>query len=135
MKSRISRCHNPALIAQLDSMIFPKDDPVEFKGSEWWITSVEGVAVAFAGIKLRGEAAFLTRAGVLKEYRGHGLQSKLIAARVKYALAMGIGVVATYTLVCNPASSNNLIAQGFKAYAPAYAWVGRDVIYWQRGME
>lgn len=132
MKARIVRCNNPAMIAELDRLIFPEDYAVKYAGSVWWVATVEGSAVAFAGVKLIDGYAFHTRAGILPDYRGHGLQKKLIAKREAYAFERGAKAVCTYTLVDNCASSNSLIGAGYHLFEPEWKWAGKECLYWRK---
>ena len=79
-------------------------------------------------------AVYLDRAGVAKEARGRGLQRRLIHARTAWARRRGARVAITYTVMTGCTSGNNLARAGFRLYRPAYAWAGRDVLYWQKAL-
>ena len=101
--------------------------------TEWWIawdTEAQQIA-GYAGARLLGDGCyFLSRAGVAKPYRGHGLQRRLIRARVRRGRQLSAWLIVTYTLPFNAASSNSLIAAGFRTYIPAVAYAGANVVYW-----
>ncbi len=76
--------------------------------------------------------SYLNSCGVRPTDRGQGLQKRLIRVRLRHAKAKGLTSL-TYTLADNCHSINNLIACGFKAYNPAYPWVGDpNVVYWTK---
>ncbi len=79
-----------------------------------------------------GGWSYLNSCGVLAIARGHGLQKRLIRARVQHANRLGLTPI-TYTLASNSYSVNNLVDCGFRAYNPSYPWIGEDnVVYWIR---
>lgn len=132
------RANDVSLLEDLEQRCFPEDTPYGKVGSglTWWIVwNSKGKAVGFAGSKLWSpdNAVFLCRAGVLPEARGHGLQRRLIRARLRHAREIGATGAMTYTAADNIASMINLIRCGFLPWEPGYAWVGRDgVMYWWR---
>lgn len=88
--------------------------------------------VAFATMRPSAQfsdAAYMTRCGVRKEWRGNGLQHRLIKARVAYARKQGYNFVVTDTTE-NPRSANNLIKEGFLTYLPERPYGYRETIYW-----
>jgi len=109
-------------------------DPVDAikKGSIAWYVYKDGAVVGYATARELEGCLYLNSAGIIKEARGKGLQKRLIQCRVKYAKRRGLETVITYTSVDNAASINNLIACGFRAYTPAYAWAGAEWVYWRR---
>jgi GNAT superfamily N-acetyltransferase len=89
--------------------------------------------VAFAGLvrsMVWTDTGYLCRAGVLDDFTGHGLQKRLILARVKQAKKLGWNWVITDT-TDNPASANSLINAGFKIYTPGNPWSYKHAIYWK----
>lgn len=131
---RVERCRDAAVIAGLQRSIFSECDRVGFSGREWWIVKDTDAkeAVAFAGLREFGTYAFFCLAGVLKKYRGQGLQRRLIKAREKWAREYGKTSCITYTLLNNHKSSNNLIECGYRLYSPEYQWKGAGVLYWRK---
>jgi ribosomal protein S18 acetylase RimI-like enzyme len=97
--------------------------------------------VAYGGHRLPPDfpgTAFLSRSGVLPECRGHGLQKALLRARISYLKRRHpeVSHALTYTMVTNAASSNSLIACGFKLWRPETGdwWVGPEVNYWRKAL-
>ena len=128
---------NPSLvtlICYLQKKILPSDNIYKPDRGHWWIAYAEdGKPVAFAGL-VRSikwtDTGYLCRAGVLDGYTGHGLQKRLIQARIKQARKLGWNWCITDT-TNNPASANSLINAGFKIYTPANKWSFRNAIYWK----
>lgn len=121
-------------LARLQKQCLPHDDPTSTTSGYWWLVHSEaGVPVGFAGLvpSIRwGDCGYLCRAGVLQSHRGHGLQKKLIRARVKKARQLGWNWLITDTYE-NPASSNSLIATGFKMFDPTKPWGANKTLYWR----
>jgi GNAT superfamily N-acetyltransferase len=129
----IRRVHNPQdldHVHDLDRICFPRESEVRLAHTQWWLvrTGGAGAPVAYAGMKLvdKGTGAFLSRVGVAPWARGHGLQRRLIRARVQAARDQGCRKVVTYVAWDNLKSTNNLVSEGFLFYNPEWAWVGRD---------
>ena len=121
------------LIEYLDSRLFSAEERVErIEESAWWVGWDDTIPVAYGGARYipEAKAVFLSRAGVLWEARGQGLQKKLIALRVKWARTTGATKVITYTHPENVVSSNNLIRSGFELYNPEWKWEGPTFLYW-----
>jgi GNAT superfamily N-acetyltransferase len=122
---------NPVL-DELDRACFPVDPPYKKEGAHWWVVRGSAKTFAFAGLRDVGWAtAFLCRVGVLKGYRGQGLQKRLIRVRIAAARRMGFRYIVTYTSPDNMASANSLIATGFRLYNPAnpYGMAGAFYFY------
>lgn len=104
----------------------------------WWIAwTDDGRIAGFCGINPplgAGHPAYLIRAGVLPEFRGAGLQKRMIVTRLAYARRKGWRSVVTYTLCNNAPSANSLIARGFRLYEPSEPWAGECVIYWWKSI-
>jgi len=128
---------NPSLvtlICYLQKKILPSDNIYKPDRGHWWIAyAADGKPVAFAGL-VRSikwtDTGYLCRAGVLDGYTGHGLQKRLIIARIKQARKLGWNWCITDT-TNNPASANSLINAGFKIYTPGQPWSFRNAIYWK----
>ena len=100
----------------------------EFKHNrEWWVILDKDKIIAYCGSIYSESICIFIRAWVDRKYRGKGLQSKMIKARLK--AAKGCKSVITYTTTDNIPSANNLIKNGFLLYDPAYAYAGRDKLY------
>ncbi|CAB4121310.1 NAT_SF domain containing protein [uncultured Caudovirales phage] len=133
-KVNIKKSEFVELLIELQKSILPADTPMSCKYGHWWIAYTEsGKPIGFAGLMRSAtwtNAGYLCRAGVLDGYTGHGLQKRLIQARVRKAKALGWHWVITDTTQ-NPPSSNSLINCGFKIYKPRNPWSYKDSIYWR----
>lgn len=70
--------------------------------------------VAFAGLACYRGYWCMRTCVVIPTHRGHGLQSRLIAARIRYLRARGARHVNVWVSPTNVYSLNNLIAAGFR---------------------
>lgn len=111
--------------------------PTAFIGVSWWgafATDANGeLLVGVGGMchsAIEEDTFYLNRSAVLKDHRGHGLQRKLIQARVQRAKEMK-GLAVTSDTYDNPHSANNLISCGFRAYQPAQPWRAEGSMYWR----
>lgn len=105
-----------------------------FREGYWWLAYDGEKAVGFCGIvpsKQWEETGYFKRAGVLPEYRGHGIHHRLIRVRLNKARKVGWKWVVTDT-THNPPSANNLIQAGFKMYSPKKPWSFKTASYWIR---
>lgn len=120
----------------MDAVCFPGEviTPRAVGQSWWWVVTVDGRRAGYCGLRAYGEVMFLSRAGVLPEYRGRGLQRRLIRRRLQFARAAGGVLAVTYTAPGNPASGNSLIGAGFRLYEPRTHWAGREFIYWRKAL-
>lgn len=124
-------------IRRLHRDCFPYDSPLMPKMGWWWICWRGGEAVGFAGMYLSSrwtDTVYLCRAGILPEHRGHGLQRRLIRARVRMARSIGMTWAVTDTRQ-NASSANNLIREGFLMIQPSTPWSFRDACYWARRLQ
>jgi len=103
----------------------------EFKANrDWWVIISGNKIIAYCGCAFIEGICLFVRAWVHKDYRGQGLQKKMIKLRVKSAYDCHIAI--TYTTADNPPSANSLISQGFKLYLPEYAYGGKEMLYFQK---
>lgn len=125
---------NKTLLMYLQYKCLPYDTPMEIDRGHWWIAYTEdGKPVAFAGLVRSHQwvnAGYMCRAGVLKNYQGHGLQKRLIQARIRKSRSLNWEWLVTDT-TDNPASSNSLISMGFKLYQPSNPWANENSLYWR----
>lgn len=124
-------------LLDLQTNCLPGDEPeMPRKGGWWWLAVDEsGKAIGFAGMRPSErwqQTAYLCRAGVLPEYRGQGIQKRLIRVRLAKARVLGNTHAITDCTTENPASARNLIAAGFKPYWPQNPWALPHSIYWIR---
>lgn len=103
--------------------------------THWWGVFCKNKLVGYAALRWfeKEKYVYLCRSGVVVEHRGHKLQRRLIEVRVRKGRKLGCRQAISYTMYDNLASINSLIAKGFRAYHPEYAWAGRtNVIYWSK---
>ncbi len=116
---RLRQTEDLEVIKDLNLVIFPITgaiDDDDLDESTWWVAELAGEPVGFGGVRLFDDHAYLTRAGVVKEARGKGLQQRLIQTRVRFAKAHGAPVVRTYVWTGNIASMRSLVKCGFLPY-------------------
>ncbi len=117
------------LLARMDALCFPVDAPPHFEGAHWVIgwdsTRQPATAAAYCAWKPvdhEGAAVgFHYRAGVMPDHRGHALQRQMIRLREQQMRAAGLRTAVTYTDADAAASMRNLIAEGYRPYAPTPA--------------
>ena len=117
---------NRKILDELDKDIFPTDIGCKKRqpGRFWWLVYAGKKPIGFAGIEYGSRDAFLCRAGILKEHRGHGIQRKLIRYRENHAKKMNVKDIITYVHSQSTSSINNLIKSGYLAYDPENHWAG-----------
>ena len=129
---RHSRIQNE--LSVLQKKCLPSDTPYDTNYGYWWIVyDAFNLPCAFGGLARSvrwTNVGYLCRAGVLFSHRGHGVQKRLIRARIRQARALGWEWVITDTYQ-NPASANSLIATGFKMYEPSQPWGAKETLYWR----
>ena len=134
----ITPTRNFGLIRSLNETLFGDEYWIEgLTKSHCWIARTESGEIAgFAVLQVvdGGRSAFLSRVGVLRAYRGQGLQKRFIRVRERKAKQLGCEYLITYTDRENLASSNSLIACGYKLYTPERVWglPRSESLYWWR---
>jgi RimJ/RimL family protein N-acetyltransferase len=104
----------------------------EFKQNrDWWVMLYCGEIIAYCGCIYSEGVCLFNRAWVRSDFRGKGIQKKMIKARIKSAKHNSNAIV-TYVTNDNPASANSLIACGFRIFTPAYQYAGKDKIYFRK---
>lgn len=134
MSYRIQRESVPLAVLPLDQECFPSDHRPVLENSLWWVVWRGKEPVGYAGLRVCENAqnkglGFLSRAGVLREHRGRGLQRRLIRAREMEARALGLTDLVTYVALWNCPSLNSLVACGYRFYRPADKWGGKEAVY------
>jgi GNAT superfamily N-acetyltransferase len=105
----------------------------------WWLvyeSEAPKLPIGFCGLTealATPGTAYLKRAGVLRAYRGQGLQRRMITVRERKARRLGIAYMLTDT-TDNPASANSLIRAGYRIFEPAYRWAFNHSIYWRKDL-
>ncbi len=90
--------------------------------------------VAYCGFRhWHTDRAFLNRAGVVRQYRGLGLQLRMIRLRERRARAEGYVRLLTYTVAGNVPSANNLIKAGYRQWVPS-GGAEEGVDHWYRDL-
>jgi len=126
---------NPVIaqaLKKLQKSCLPCDTVYDVAEGWWWIGYYNDMPVAFAGLVKSSQwhgTGYLCRAGVLRVCQGHGVQKKLIKARMQYAKKLDFTHVVTDTRD-NPASANSLISCGMKMYDPRSPWAYKESCYW-----
>lgn len=132
---RIDGIKENQLLTDLQTTILPYDTPEPTAKGWWWVArTTDGFPVAFCGMTRSSkwrDTIYLCRAGVLREFRGAGLQARLIRVREHKAKELGMNWLVTDTYD-NPASSNSLINCGFKLYEPSSPWGAKGTLYWKK---
>ena len=98
---------------------------------EWWVMLDQGEIVAYCGSIYSKGICIFNRAWVRKDYRGQGIQRRMIKTRLKAASTF-CHIAITYTTLDNFPSANNLIDCGFRLYLPEYSYGGSDKLYYQK---
>jgi GNAT superfamily N-acetyltransferase len=137
---QVVRTDDLEMIAELDAQAFPEAPLArhELERAAWWVVMhPDGYPVAYAGA--RGcetiPAVFLSRCAVMADWRGLGLQRRLLRAREKWARTReGIEAIVTYTAADNAPSMNNLIRAGYKVDAHTGAYCGAAYVYWRKDL-
>ena len=134
MKFTIQCTHRIDIVYQLHDKIFPNDDIPKLENAFHWLAyNEDGDPIGFAVLReLKGinkGTYFLSRAGVLKKYRGKGIHKRLIMVRERYIKREGGGTVVTYVSLDNPSSYASLIRRGYISYEPESKYCGKNYMY------
>ena len=121
-------------LAYLQKKCLPQDRVYDVTKGWWWIVYADNIPIGFAGL-VRSltwfDCGYLCRAGVLSAYRGHGIQKKLIAVRIRKAKQVGYKWLISDTRDNHP-SANNLAEFGFRMFDPTKPWGYNDTLYWRK---
>lgn len=122
------------MLRALQKTCLPYDSVYTETKAWYWVGYYHQTPVAFCALapSIRwNDCVYLARAGVVPEFRGHGLQKRMIELRERWARKNGYRWAVTDT-TDNPASSNSLIARGYRLYEPTVAWGPTRAIYWRK---
>lgn len=125
---------NIKLLRVLQKACLPVDAPYLEISGWYWIGCWNNTPIAFCILAPSlqwSDCVYLARAGVLREFRGRGLQKRMITIRETLARKKGY-VWSVSDTTENPASSNSLIAKGYKVYEPANPWGFKYSLYWRK---
>lgn len=120
---------------QLDTL--PGDPLIEPTQGHWWIAYQGCNPVAFIGmtdVESWPLTGYVARVGVLPDYRGQGLQKRLLAVCERKARSIGLRQLIS-TTYCNPPSANSFIARQYRTYEPQVRWGAEETIYWIKRFE
>ena len=123
------------ILERLQLTCLPGDIPQKPSSGYWWLCYTDtGIPIGFAGMvpSVRWEeTGYLSRAGILPQHQGQGLQKRLIKVRISKAKTLGWKYLLSDTSE-NPASANSLISCGFKMYEPTRPYGLKTSLYWRR---
>ena len=110
-----------------DSLYFPED-------GVWWVAYRKDTLVGFSCLspsQQMEDGIYLGRCGVLKAYRGYGIQRQMIRLRVQWARRHEYRWAVSDT-TDNIPSANNLISCGFRLYVPKIQYSFVRTLYWKK---
>lgn len=123
-------------LIKLQLATLPNDEPLmPSEKGRWWLANDSDLYIAFACLMpARGwkDASYLARSGVIRSYRGKGIQRRLIRVRENAARREGKTTTISDCVFDNIPSANNLIASGYKLYKPSTPWGLPESIYWEK---
>lgn len=125
---------NFELVNRLQKETLPYDTLYNCREGWWWVAYENNRPCGFAGLVCSSrwtDCGYLCRSGVIREFRGRGLQKRLIRAREKMARRVGFNWLITDT-TDNPPSSNSLIALQYRLFNPTIPWAGKHSLYWRK---
>jgi GNAT superfamily N-acetyltransferase len=132
LKSPSQYVQNVVTTAQCD--LLPNDQPIDPAVGHWFVARAKdtGLCAGFACLKVCDQPGYgyLARAGVYRDYRGKGLQARLIRVRERKARELGLTHMVSDTHKDNWASANSLIRCGYRMYQPDEPWALDNSIYW-----
>lgn len=124
-----------ALLAGLQKSVLPDDHPANTGLGWWWVIEVDNKPAGYCGMHPSmqwSDTGYLCRAGVLEQFRGNGLQRKMISLRERAARRVGFKWLISDTARWNLASANSLAGSGFKLFTPSRPWSFKDALYWRK---
>lgn len=97
----------------------------------WFAVEVDGVIAAVGGINLkwREDRAWMGPTYVDEAYRGKGIQSRLIKARLDYARSVSVGRVESAADTTNSTSLKNMLNAGFKVVRHNPEWDHLELLW------
>jgi ribosomal protein S18 acetylase RimI-like enzyme len=125
-------------VVALHKLCLPADTTADWKSADFFAGFYdEKKLIAFAIAKKSAgysQAMYLSRCCVHPNYRGKGLQKRLIHLREVWALHNSMVYSITDTSNDNVASMNALIACGYRPYWPelVHPWALPNSVYWRK---
>ena len=123
-----------AKIILLQTVCLPHDSVVLPNDGTWWLGHDNTQPVAFCLLEPSNQwqdTAYLARSGVLQNWRGQGLQKKMITLRERYAKKLGYTWIISDT-TDNPPSANSLARKGYQMFEPSKPWGMDTSLYWRK---
>ena len=117
---------NLKTIREINRICFPNDTAPLFglrKHLCWVVVDDGDNVVGYASGYKRRNFFYLSRSGILPEFRGNNLQKLLIEERIKYAKENGYDGLMTHTSIDNIPSIKNLISCGFDRWINHPGWL------------
>lgn len=109
--------------------------PRHLRDGYWWLVHDAGRVVGFAGMvpfEPFPKVGYLKRAAILADYRGHGLQGKLMGLREERARSLtNWTCLISECAVGNVASANNFIRAGYRLVEVERPWE-KDTLFWKK---
>lgn len=131
MNFKIRKSDNVGLVRSLHRDCFPGDDFYDHDGNQYWIAWNDKEPIGFTMLTIMDEnIGFLSRSGVLPNYRGNGLQRRFIRVREMFARKNDLKNIITYTKIHNISSSRSIQKCGYDLYIPEYEYADKDCLYW-----
>lgn len=114
--------------------IFPVLAETHLADGYWWLLKTDdGVLCGFAGLvpcEPFVGVGYLKRAYISPDHRGHGLQLRMIEARIAKAKELGWHQLVAETI--NPRSAHNLRLAGFEPCDPEQKWGEPGSLYFSK---
>lgn len=117
----------------LQPEVFPPLEVRHIESGFWWLAYLGADPIAFAGMvpfEPFPNVAYLKRAYVLPDHRGHGLQSRFMTLREAKAKSLCWTHIVSECGAGNHASAANFARAGFTKFDPEQRWGAPDSIYW-----
>ncbi len=125
-------CDDLEELRELHALAMPADSWPGDDHTFWVARDKSGRAVGFcSAIERPSRCVFLSRAAVIQELKGEGLQRRMIRVREAWARSIGATRIVTYTRLRNYPSMINLLRCGYRFYEPDERWAG-DVHYFEK---
>lgn len=118
---------------RLSPEIFPELELRHFTSGFWWLAYAGDEPIGFAGL-----VPFLPRIGYLKRclilHRGHGLQYRLMMARIAKAKSLQWTHIVSECDGDNSYSASNFHKAGFETFNPEQRWGRGGSLYWIKSL-
>lgn len=114
-------------IIRFNAMVedWPKLQPRHFESGYWWVAYLDEILVAFAGMvpfEPFPNVGYLKRCYVCPDHHGHGLQYRLMLARILKSKQLGWNMLVSECSAENRWSAGNFLKAGFSRVDPEQRW-------------